>query len=76
MNEPRISRIMRMKKLLIILLVLLPLLAFAKVEVMNLRVENLDEPLGIDTNVPRFSWQITSDNPRCAYSHGLPHYRG
>ena len=61
MNEPRISRIMRMKKLLIILLVLLPLLAFAKVEVMNLRVENLDEPLGIDTNVPRFSWQITSD---------------
>ncbi len=61
MNEPRISQIIRMKKLLVILLALLPLLAFSKVEVTNLRVENLDEPLGIDTSKPRFSWQITSD---------------
>ena len=58
MNEPRI---IRMKKLLIILFALLPLLTFAKVEVTNLRVENLDKPLGIDTSEPRFSWQITSD---------------
>ena len=50
-----------MKKLLMILLALLPLLAFAQVEVTNLRVENLDEPLGIDTSEPRFSWQMTSD---------------
>ena len=50
-----------MKKLLMILLTLLPLLAFAQVEVTNLRVENLDEPLGIDTSEPRFSWQMTSD---------------
>ena len=61
MNEPRISRIIRMKKLLMILLALLPLLAFAQVEVTNLRVENWDEPLGIDTSEPRFSWQMTSD---------------
>ena len=55
------SQIIRMKRFLIILFVLLPLLAFAKVEVTNLRVENLDKPLGIDTSEPRFSWQITSD---------------
>ena len=61
MNELRISQIIRMKKFLVILLALLPMLAFAKVEVTNLRVENLYEPLGIDTSEPRFSWQITSD---------------
>ena len=31
------------------------------VELTNLRVENLTEPLGLDTNEPRFSWQIVSD---------------
>ena len=31
------------------------------VSVGNLRVENLDQPLGIDTAEPRFSWQIISD---------------
>ena len=36
-------------------------MAMAKVGVTNLRVENLKEPLGIDTDKPRFSWQITSD---------------
>ncbi len=50
-----------MKKLLIILLVLLPLTITAKVEIKNLRVENLSEPLGIDTSEPRFSWRIVSD---------------
>ena len=33
------------------------------VSVVNLRVENLDKPLGIDTAEPRFSWQITSNKP-------------
>ena len=57
-----------MKKLLIILLTMVPLMGVAKkkvvkpdVSVGNLRVENLDQPLGIDTAEPRFSWQITSD---------------
>ena len=58
-----------MKKLLIILLALLSLTASAAkkkvvkpdVSVGNLRVENLDQPLGIDTAKPRFSWQIVSD---------------
>lgn len=31
------------------------------VSVVNLRVENLKKPIGIDTAEPRFSWQITSD---------------
>ena len=31
------------------------------VELTNLRVENLTEPLGLDTSEPRFSWQIVSD---------------
>ena len=31
------------------------------VSVVNLRVENLKKPIGIDTAEPRFSWQITSN---------------
>ena len=58
-----------MKKLLIILLTLVPLMGIAKknkevkpaVSVSNLRVENLTNPLGIDTDKPRFSWIIQSD---------------
>ena len=58
-----------MKKLLIILLAMLSLTASAAkkkvvrpdVSVGNLRVENLVQPLGIDTDTPRFSWQILSD---------------
>ncbi len=58
-----------MKKLLAILLVLLPLTGTAKkqkevqptVSVSSLRVENLDRPLGIDTDTPRFSWLINSE---------------
>ena len=58
-----------MKNILIILLALLSLTALAAkkkvvkpdVIVGNLRVENLDQPLGIDTAEPRFSWQIISD---------------
>ena len=36
-------------------------MAFAYVEVDNLRVENLSNPLSIDTDKPRFSWAISSD---------------
>ena len=58
-----------MNRILIILLALLPLTVSAAkkkvvkpdVSVVNLRVENLEKPLGIDTAEPRFSWQITSD---------------
>ncbi len=50
-----------MKRYLIILFLWLPIAILAKVEVGNLRVENLTQPLGIDTAEPRFSWQTTSD---------------
>ena len=58
-----------MKKLIVILLAMLSLTASAAkkkvvrpdVNVGNLRVENLVQPLGIDTDTPRFSWQILSD---------------
>ena len=44
-----------------LLMLMLPMVVVAKVNVENLRVENLVEPLGIDTATPRFSWIITSD---------------
>ena len=58
-----------MKKLFIILLALLPVMGMAKkkkevkpaVSVSNLRVENLKNPLGLDTDKPRFSWITSSD---------------
>ena len=36
----------------------------AQVSVTHLRTENLENPLGIDTPAPRFSWQITTTNPK------------
>ena len=57
-----------MNRLLIILLAVLPLTGMSKkktsppdVSVSRLRVENMERPLGIDTDTPRFSWQITSN---------------
>ena len=51
-----------MKKLInSLFLLMLPVAVVAKVNVESLRVENLVEPLGIDTAAPRFSWIITSD---------------
>ena len=55
--------------LIIILLAVLTLTVSAKkkkeirpdVSVSGLRVENLERPLGIDTDMPRFSWLLTSD---------------
>ena len=49
-----------MKKL-IALFSLLPLQTLAGVTVTDLRVERLMEPLGLETECPRFSWQIVSD---------------
>ena len=56
-----------MRQYLIILWALLPLAGFAKkklaapdVSVQHLCVENMVKPLGIDTDKPRFSWQIVS----------------
>ena len=50
-----------MRKQTFLLLVLLPLLATARISVGNLRVENMVEPMGIDTAEPRFSWTIVAD---------------
>lgn len=52
-----------MKKytLLYILALFTSLSAMAKVDVSNAKTENMSNPLGLDTNQPRFSWQITSD---------------
>ncbi len=52
-----------MKKytLLYILALFTSLSAMAKVDVSNAKTENMSNPLGLDTNHPRFSWQITSD---------------
>ncbi len=57
-----------MKRALFLLLAMLPLMGIAKkkvtkpdVSVSWLRVENLEKPLGIDTDKPRFSWLILSD---------------
>jgi len=58
-----------MNRLLIILLAMLPMVGVAKkkkevkpaVSISWLRVENLENPMGIDTAEPRFSWTILSD---------------
>lgn len=51
-----------MKRYLAIwLTAILPTLLWGAVSVSNLRTENLVDPLGIDTDVPRFSWVTTSD---------------
>ena len=50
-----------MKRLLLGLLFAWPLCLMASIGVSRLRVENMTEPLGIDTSTPRFSWEITAD---------------
>ena len=49
-----------MRKTIATILLCLPLCVLAKVNVFvyDLRVENLTCPLGLDTDVPRFSWKI------------------
>ena len=34
---------------------------FAQVKLQNLLTENLTNPIGIDVQQPRFSWQLVSD---------------
>lgn len=41
--------------------ILLPVVVSARTEPVNLRTENLFNPLGLDTGKPRFSWQTVSD---------------
>ncbi|MBR2017198.1 MAG: family 78 glycoside hydrolase catalytic domain [Prevotella sp.] len=52
-----------MKKYTVLYIIALftSLSAMAKVDVSNAKTENMSNPLGLDTNQPRFSWQITSD---------------
>ena len=50
-----------MNRLLALLITTIALTASAKVEVTSLRVENIENPLAIDTETPRFSWKILSD---------------
>lgn len=44
-----------------LVLALSSLTSWAKTEVVKLRTEGLESPLGLDTAVPRFSWQTISD---------------
>lgn len=52
-----------MKKLICLSLVNIFLFSFgnAQVVVKNLRCENMNNPLGVDIPMPRFSWQLVSD---------------
>ena len=50
-----------MNRLFALLIVTIALSASAKVEVGSLRVENMQNPLSIDTSSPRFSWKTVSD---------------
>ena len=51
-----------MKKSLICLLFLCHAwLGMAQLKLAQLKVENAISPIGIGTNAPRFSWQLTSD---------------
>ena len=50
-----------MNRLFALLIATIALTASAKVEVSSLRVEGMENPLAIDTDAPRFSWLILSD---------------
>jgi alpha-L-rhamnosidase len=47
-------------KILILVFICFTTMAFAQVELRDLTVENLSEPIGIETKTPRFSWKLTS----------------
>lgn len=47
-------------KILVLVFICFTTMAFAQVELRNLTVENLSEPIGIETETPRFSWKLTS----------------
>lgn len=48
------------KNILILVFICFTTMVFAQVELRNLTVENLSEPIGIETKTPRFSWKLTS----------------
>ncbi len=50
-----------MRHVATLLFVLFAVAATAKVEVTDLQVEHLTNPLGLDTDCPRFSWRLVSD---------------
>ena len=50
-----------MKRFLYVILLALPLqLSAAKISLYDLKTENLANPMGLDTTVPRFSWKINA----------------
>ncbi|OYX86137.1 MAG: alpha-L-rhamnosidase [Flavobacteriales bacterium 32-34-25] len=49
------------KNILILVFICFTNMTFAQVELRSLTVENLSEPIGIETKVPRFSWKLTSN---------------
>src|SRR5438105_9361011 len=48
------------QKFFILLSLVFTIQVHAQVEVVQLRCGNLEKPLGIDVQIPRFSWQIIS----------------
>jgi len=61
------------KNILILVFICFTTMIFAQVELRSLTVENLSEPIGIQTKVPRFSWKLTSkkrDVKQTAYENG------
>ncbi|MBY0433223.1 MAG: hypothetical protein K2U26_03845, partial [Cyclobacteriaceae bacterium] len=48
-------------RLLALLFLIMSLPSLAQLKVQNLRVENLQNPMGLDEKQPRFSWQLASD---------------
>ena len=45
----------------VFVLLFLPLLAFSQIRIDSLRTEYLNTPIGLDVEVPRFSWQMITD---------------
>lgn len=52
---------MNLKSILIAALILICHAATAQVRVLYPRIENLDNPIGLDVTQPRFSWQLASE---------------
>src|SRR5688572_24029659 len=63
LEKPSNQMLASMKKmfLLVLILQIVLLSGFAQLKVQNLLTENLINPVGIDVQQPRFSWQLTSD---------------
>ena len=60
------SLVMKKKILLPALLQLSMLINFAQVKIQHLLTENLTNPIGLDVQQPRFSWQLVSDKRNTA----------